>query len=509
MRESRRWRQLASPGSRELCSSGRATVRIRSNIGHALRIFNTLNRRATSLRPVAPPSVGMYVCGPTVQSPPHVGHGRSAVVFDVVRRYLSWKGYQVRFVRNITDVDDKIIAMAQEAGVSPTDHAVRITEQFHRGFRDLGVAVPDVEPKATEHIPDMLALIERLIQGGLAYPRGGDVYFKVRSLSDYGKLSGHDPDDLVAGARVEISGQKDDPLDFALWKQAKPGEPLWDSPWGEGRPGWHIECSAMAARYLGETFDIHGGGSDLIFPHHENEIAQSEGAAGRPLASIWMHNGMLNLGGEKMSKSTGHLVDLNEAIRRFGGLTVRLFYLQAHYRSPQEFSVELLEDARQALLRLRRVLEKTPCSDVLPDRSFVAGFEEAMDDDFATPRALGLLFRAVRGANQEMRRSGSGGPKAAAVRELAGVLGLHGLSLDSPDSEDGLDELRSPLADLAAREGIEPTGDPAAMVEWLVRQRSTARTQGDYAAADRIRDNLADLGIVLEDTRNGTTWVRR
>ena len=450
----------------------------------------------STLDPVAPPRVGMYVCGPTVQSPPHVGHGRSAVVFDVVRRYLSWKGWQVRFVRNITDVDDKIIAIAEEEGASPSEHAVRITEQFHRGYRRLGVAVPDVEPKATEHIPDMLSLIGILIGKDLAYPRGGDVYFRVRALSDYGKLSGHDPDDLVSGARVEVSEQKDDPLDFALWKQAKPGEPSWESPWGEGRPGWHIECSAMAARYLGETFDIHGGGSDLIFPHHENEIAQSEGAAKKPFARIWMHNGMLNLAGEKMSKSTGHLVDLNEANRRFGGRAVRLFYLQAHYRSPQEFSVELLEDARQALMRLGRVLGRTDDLGVAPDRSVLAGFEEAMDDDFATPRALGTMFRAVREANRELERTGSGGPQAAAVRELAAVLGL--------------DDFRSDLSESSEdREETEDAGATTEMVESLVRRRSQARAGGDYVTADRIREQLAEMGVVLEDTRDGTTWLRR
>ncbi len=475
-----------------------------------MRIFNSLTRAPVTFGAVDPPTVGMYVCGPTVQSAPHVGHGRSAVVFDVVRRYLTWKGFEVRFVRNITDVDDKIIAIAHRRGVDPGDHAVRITEDFHRGYRHLGVAVPDVEPKATEHIPQMLALIERLIRKGLAYPRGGDVYFRVRGLADYGKLSGHDPDDLVAGARVEVSERKEDPLDFALWKHAKPGEPSWGSPWGDGRPGWHIECSAMAARYLGDTFDIHGGGNDLIFPHHENEIAQSEGATDKPFARIWMHNGMLNLGGEKMSKSTGHLVDLNQAIRRFGGTAVRLFYLQAHYRSPQEFSAELLEDARQTLSRLRRVLDKTADLPASPDRLVMSEFQDAMDDDFATPRALGRLFGAVRGANRELERTGSGGPKAAAVREIAGVLGLVRQNLsDQPDAPEELDQLHKAVVTAAARAGIEPAGDTTAVVESLVRQRSRARSAGDYATADRIRNDLADLGIVLEDTRDGTTWVRR
>ena len=433
------------------------------------------------------------------------------MVFDVVRRYLAWKGWDVRFVRNITDVDDKIIAIAQREGVPPGEHAVRITEEFDRGYRDLGVAVPDIEPKATEHIPDMIALINRLIEKGLAYPRGGDVYFVVRSLPGYGKLSGHNLDDLLAGARVEISEQKDDPLDFALWKKAKPGEPWWDSPWGPGRPGWHIECSAMAARYLGETFDIHGGGSDLIFPHHENEIAQSEGANGMPFARIWMHNGMLNLSGEKMSKSTGHLVDLNEANRRFGGLVVRFFYLQAHYRSPQEFSLELLEDAQAALVRLSRLLEKTSDVKEPPHGETIAGFQEAMDDDFSTPRALGWLFTAVREANRELECNGSGGPYAAAAWEMARVLGLEDFSASfhslSHEQEGG--RLRASVAQVAIREGTDPGGDTSEIVDNLLAKRSSARFEGDYATADRIRYDLAALGIILEDSRDGTRWIRR
>jgi cysteinyl-tRNA synthetase len=484
-------------------------MRVRSNINGALRIFNTLNRELAEVIPLDPPTVGMYVCGPTVQSAPHVGHGRSAVVFDVVRRYLAWKGFEVHFVRNITDVDDKIIAIANAMDVSPESHAVKITEEFTKGYRDLGVADPDVEPKATEHIPDMISLIERLIGKGMAYSRGGDVYFVVRSLPSYGKLSGHNPDDLVAGSRVEVSEEKNDPLDFALWKRAKPGEPRWESPWGDGRPGWHIECSAMAARYLGETFDIHGGGSDLIFPHHENEIAQSEGANGQPFARIWMHNGMLNLSGEKMSKSTGHLVDLNEANRRYGGLAVRLFYLQAHYRSPQEFSLELLEDARQALTRLHRVLERTPDLQEPPNPGVISSFEEAMDDDFATPRALGLLFTAVREANRELDESGSGGPHAAAVWQLARVLGLEMSSSASPDPNGRDDPQWTAVNALAAAEGAGSAQKVSVMVQSLVAKRTSARNKGDYATADRIRDKLANLGIVLEDTRDGTTWLRR
>ncbi|MGH9890924.1 MAG: cysteine--tRNA ligase, partial [bacterium] len=276
-----------------------------------MQVHSTLHRGLVELEPASPGEVGIYVCGATVQSEPHVGHGRYAVVFDVIRRYLTWRGNQVRYVRNITDIDDKIIAAAAAAGESVTERAKRITSLFDEVYEALGVLPPDIEPKATDHVADMLVLIETLIDRGLAYPAAnGDVYFAVRAFPSYGKLSGRRLEELRAGARIEVSEMKNDPLDFALWKAAKPGEPSWDSPWGAGRPGWHIECSAMAARYLGSDFAIHGGGNDLIFPHHENEIAQSEGAIGQTFARYWLHNGMLNLSGEKMSKSTGRLIDL-------------------------------------------------------------------------------------------------------------------------------------------------------------------------------------------------------
>ena len=369
-----------------------------------LHLTNTLSRASEPLEPIVDGKIGMYVCGPTVQSAPHVGHGRSAVAFDAIRRYLGFRGYDVTYVRNITDVEDKIIAAAEETGETTDELAARVAGSFSAAYASLAVLEPDVEPKATEHIAEMLELIQRLIDRGLAYAvDDGDVYFSVRMLEQYGKLSGRNVDDLRSGARVEVSETKNDPLDFALWKSAKPGEPSWDAPWGAGRPGWHIECSAMAAKYLGESFDIHGGGSDLIFPHHENEIAQSEGASGEVFAKYWLHNGMVNLGGEKMAKSTGHVIGLEEAIARFGGPAVRLFYLRAHYRSPLEFSEDLLDEAVTSLRRISSLVERAgDTGDAVADPAVMERFIVKMDDDFNTPEALGVVFETVREANREL-----------------------------------------------------------------------------------------------------------
>ncbi len=452
-----------------------------------ISVYNTLGRRLEPLETRDAGKVGMYVCGPTVQSEPHLGHGRFAVVFDAIRRYLEWRGYDVTFVRNITDVEDKIIAAANEAGETMSERAERMVARFQATFEALGVRDPDIEPRATEHIPEMIELISRLIDRGLAYPAAnGDVYFRVRAMEKaYGKLSGRNVDEMRAGARIEVNEAKDDPLDFALWKAAKPGEPSWDSPWAPGRPGWHIECSAMASRYLGSDFDIHGGGADLIFPHHENEIAQSEGADGARFSRYWLHNGMVNLEGEKMSKSTGILVDLAEAIEAYGGTAVRLLYLRAHYRSPLEFSEALVAEANDALERIRRVLERAPRQPgVEPDAAVLDRFRAAMDDDFGTPNAIGVLFDAVREVN---RRLDSGEPAAgvaAAVDEMVEVLGIR-------------PEVRSFAGG--------PSDDD---VEALVAARNEARAARNFAEADRIRDELAGLGIVIEDGAGGTRWHR-
>ncbi|MDX1448054.1 MAG: cysteine--tRNA ligase [Acidimicrobiia bacterium] len=466
-----------------------------------IHVYNTLGRSLQPFVPNTDGKVGIYVCGPTVQSDPHVGHGRFAVAFDVIVRYLRWRGFDVTYVRNVTDVEDKIIAAAAETGETTEELAARVAERFTEAFESLRVLPPDHEPKATEHIDGMIRIIEQLIDRGLAYPgENGDVYFSVRTLEAYGKLSGRKPDELRAGARVEVDEFKHDPLDFALWKAAKPGEPWWESPWGAGRPGWHIECSAMSAEFLGETFDIHGGGNDLIFPHHENEIAQSEGANGQTFARYWLHSGMVNLGGEKMSKSTGHIIGLLEAIERFGGIAVRLFYLRAHYRSPLEFSEELIGDAKASLDRIGRVLDRTEPGGE-PDAGVMARFVEKMDADFATPEALGVLFDAVRDANRALDAGEDASGLVAAVHEIVDILGIR------PDSSD-LADLAEAVEALAERLGVEAGTEPESTIEALLERRTKARSERDFATSDAIRDGLAEAGIIVEDTPDGARWHR-
>ena len=466
-------------------------------------VNSTLHRGLVEFVPADSGSVGMYVCGATVQSQPHVGHGRYAVVFDMIRRYLAWKGYRVTYVRNITDIDDKIIIAAAEAGEDVSVRAERISGIFSSSYRALGVTEPDHEPKATEHIPEMLDLIARLIDRGLAYPAtNGDVYFSVRSLESYGKLSGRRPDELLSGARVEVSEDKNDPLDFALWKAAKPGEPAWDSPWGAGRPGWHIECSAMALRYLGNDFAIHGGGNDLIFPHHENEIAQSEGATGTTFARFWLHNGMLNLGGEKMSKSTGLLVDLQAAVARFGGMSLRLFYLMAHYRSPLDYSEELVTSASMAYDRIKRLLVRAPRpSGIEPDPVLLARFLGAMDQDFATPDALAAVFDAIAEANRLLDLGQEPAALLAAIHEVLMVLGV-------AVEPERLDDIAQLVTEVGAEFGVD-ADDPAEVVSQLMELRERARAERDFVRSDLIRDRLTHAGILLEDTSDGARWVRR
>ena len=467
-----------------------------------IHIYNTLGRRRQPLQPSEPDHVRMYVCGPTVQSEPHLGHGRSAVAFDVIRRYLVWRGFRVTFVRNITDVDDKIIQEAGRRGMPPEELAAEMTARFRETFQALNVAPPDAEPAATAHIGEMLEMIARLEERGLAYPAGGDVYFRVREKEDYGKLSGRDPDQLLAGARVEPGEAKRDPLDFALWKGAKPGEPSWESPWGAGRPGWHIECSAMSARYLGIPFDIHAGGADLIFPHHENEIAQSEGAYGEPFARYWLHNGMVNLQGEKMSKSTGRLIDLAGAAARAGGAALRLFFLRAAYRSPLEFSPRHLDEAAANLERLRAFRRRSPAGGT-PDRAVMARFTEVMDDDFNTSEGLAVLFEAVREGNVRLDQGRPADGLAAAAAEITAVLGV------DLDGDDG-GKSAADAAGLRALAGVyDVTGDDAEqLLAGLVEARRRARESRDWATADGIRDGLSRLGIVLEDSAGGTRWHR-
>ena len=467
-----------------------------------MQVYNTLTNSTEEFEPANPGEVRMYVCGATVQASPHLGHGRQAVVFDVIRRYLVWKGLAVTYVSNVTDIEDKIIAAAAERGVSTDQVVAEAYDQFTEGYRKLGVAAPDVEPRATEHIGDIIALVARLIEGGHAYEAGGDVYFAVRSFADYGKLSGRRIDELMAGARIDPDERKTDPLDFALWKASKPGEPAWESPWGPGRPGWHIECSAMAERHLGFSFDIHGGGLDLVFPHHENEIAQSEAAAeAEPFARYWLHNGMLNLGGEKMAKSVGNVFGLLDALDRWPPKAVRLFYLRKHYRAPLDFGAEALDDATAQLERLWSFRRRAEGPIDEPHGPTMDRFQTAMDDDFNTSEALAALFYAVSEGNRTIDSGEDAGPFAAAYDAIVDVLGL-------AEAASGLDDLVAEIAAMAERLGVSG-GEPEATVDALLDLRQQARDSGDYATSDAVRDGLSDIGIQVEDTPDGARWHRR
>lgn len=429
-----------------------------------------------------------------------MGHGRAFVFFDVVARYFGWLGNDVTYVLNVTDVDDKIIDAAREAGVEFRDHARHMEAVFFEGMDALGNRRPSVSPRATEHIPQIQSIISTLIQKGHAYPSGGDVYFSVRSHDSYLDLSGRSLEDMQAGARVEVNDLKQDPLDFVLWKGAKPGEPSWDSPWGPGRPGWHIECSAMATEYLGQGFDIHGGGSDLIFPHHENEIAQSRAATGNEFANYWLHNGMLNLGGQKMAKSTGILIPLSEAAASYPSAVLRLFYLRAHYRSELEYSLDLLAEASVAWDRLVAFRRRAEPNGAAPNSDALAVFRGAMDDDFNTPAAISVLFDLARTGNRMLDEGEDVSELAAAFDAITEVMGLvvEGQSLD--DISDGIAALADSL-NLGA-------DSPEATIEAIIALRASARTNKQWAVADQIRDGFGELGIVVEDSADGVRWHR-
>jgi cysteinyl-tRNA synthetase len=457
-----------------------------------LRIFNTLSREKQDFVPIEPGKVRLYVCGMTVYDYCHLGHARVMVVFDLVTRWLRASGLAVTYVRNITDIDDKIIKRAQENGESIHALTQRFIDAMNTDAAALGVIRPDHEPRATEYVGEMLEMIGQLERNGLAYQAAdGDVNFAVRKFSGYGKLSGKSLDDLRAGERVEVASSKDDPLDFVLWKHTKADEPAevkWDSPWGSGRPGWHIECSAMSSQLLGDHFDIHGGGADLQFPHHENEIAQSEGASGKPFVNVWMHNGFIRVDDEKMSKSLGNFFTIREVLGKFDPEVVRFFILRAHYRSPLNYSDVHLDDARGALTRLYTALKSVaPAAGAVdPDESHARRFAAALDDDFNTPEAMAVLFDLAN----ELNRTRS--PELA--RQLKGLGGVIGLLEREPQSflqadtgEDGLSSDR---------------------IEALLAERAAAKAARNFAEADRVRKTLGEAGIVLEDGPQGTTWRR-
>ncbi len=456
-----------------------------------LTIYNSLTRKKEPFRPITPGKVRMYVCGMTVYDYCHLGHARVMVVFDCIVRYLRWRGFDVTYVRNITDIDDKIIRRANELGIPIQQLTAKFIQAMHEDERALGCLPPDLEPKATQSIPQIIAMIQTLLDRGYAYlGDNGDVYYAVSKFQAYGKLSGKNLEELRAGARVEIAEAKHDPLDFVLWKRAKPGEPAWDSPWGPGRPGWHIECSAMSTSCLGAHFDIHGGGADLQFPHHENEIAQSEGATGKPFVNYWLHVGFVRIDQEKMSKSLGNVFTIRELLKTYPGEVLRFFILTSHYRSPLDYSEESLAQARAGLVRFYTALRGLPeASEGEAGEGFRQRFIDAMDDDFNTPEALAVLFDLTK----EINRLKSEFPKQAAefgatLKTLAGVLGL-------------LQE--TPEAFLKGKTELS-----ADEIERLIEQRNQARKAKDWATADRIRAQLGTHGIVLEDTPKGTIWRR-
>jgi len=527
-----------------------------------MKIYNTLNGRKEELATLNPDKVNMYVCGPTTYNYIHLGNARPLVVFDTVRRYLAFRGYQVRYVQNFTDVDDKIIKRAHEEGDDPIKLAARYIAEYFIDADALGIARADVHPRVSEHISDIITVISGLIDRGFAYEVDGDVYYRVKAFVGYGKLSGRSLDDMLAGARVEVDERKEEPVDFALWKKAKAGEPSWDSPWGQGRPGWHIECSVMSTKYLGDTVDIHGGGADLIFPHHENEIAQAEAYTGKPFVNYWMHNGFITVNSEKMSKSLGNFFILRDILAKYPHDVVRYYLIATHYRSPLDFDDGKLEEARKALGRLKTTLtlaaefmsnKNTAVSSDLPETQaeFLKRvmemrdkFIEAMDDDFNTAKALGDLFEMshiinsfIASANPENSHDQQLLQEAVGIfTELGTVLGIFmNRQEDKTQAVDALlaiilemrtlarqdkdytlaDSLRDLLNRLEVKVEDKPGGslfryetapEVDELMTYLINLRQDLKQKKEYARADLLRDKLKEIGIILEDTREGARW---
>ena len=464
-----------------------------------MKVYNTLTRKKEEFVPVDEKEIRIYVCGPTVYNYFHIGNARPFVVFDTLRRYLEYRGNKVKFVQNFTDVDDKIINRSHEEGISPGDVSEKYIQEYFTDADALGIKRASVHPKVSEHMPEIIAMIKTLEEKGLAYNVDGNVYYHVDAFKDYGKLSKQSIDDLKSGARIDVNDEKHSTLDFALWKKKKDGEPYWESPWGQGRPGWHIECSAMSKKHLGETIDIHGGGQDLIFPHHENEIAQSEAASGKQFATFWIHNGYLMIDKEKMSKSLGNFLTAREARKQFPPLAIRFFMLSAHYRSPLNFSMEGLEQAKNAserlangLLELTFALEKrdsAPTSDETLRKEFEQardGFYQSMDDDFNTAGAIGYIFELVRAVNSSLSKNEPIDRELLlevksfldTVEDILGIFGVH-----SADQGKGSDDIQA-----------------------LIDERDAARKSKNFKRSDEIRDQLLEQGIILEDTAQGTRW---
>jgi cysteinyl-tRNA synthetase len=498
----------------------------------AIRVYNTMSGKKEEFIPLQENKVGMYVCGVTVYDLCHIGHARSAIIFDMIYRYLRYRRYEVTFVRNFTDIDDKIINRANQEKTDYKTIAERYIREFEVDMGGLGLEKVTIEPRATDHIPEMIRLVSTLVENGYAYQGGSDVFFSVGRFKDYGKLSKRNLDEMQAGARVEIDEKKKNPLDFVLWKGSKPGEPFWESPWGKGRPGWHIECSVMSMKYLGETFDIHGGGKDLVFPHHENEIAQSEGATGKIFARYWIHNGFINIDKEKMSKSLGNFLTIKEVLKQWHPEVLRLFFLSSHYRSPLDYTEESLKEAKSGLDRFYSTLKAVqdelnkpvqPSPSALPSpskgegtgggapipdqslqaiESFQARFEEAMDDDFNTAQALGYFFDLQTYLNSLLNLS-----KGRPTEEILSLLKkgseyfskmgwIFGLFRD--DSESYLNEQR--------KAGLKKLTVSEEEILKLIEERNAARKEKNWKRADEVRNELLAKGIVLEDTPSGTNW---
>ncbi|TVR62455.1 MAG: cysteine--tRNA ligase [Candidatus Competibacteraceae bacterium] len=477
-----------------------------------LQIFNSLTRQKEEFKSIEPGKVRMYVCGMTVYDYCHVGHARAMVVFDVVVRWLRVKGYDVTYVRNITDIDDKIIHRAQESGEDFQALTARFIAAMHEDLAALNILPPTHEPRATEAMTDMLAMIQTLLEKGFAYVgTTGDVYYDVSRFARYGQLANKKLEDLRAGSRIDVEDAKDDPLDFVLWKAAKPGEPSWPSPWGEGRPGWHIECSAMSTHCLGAHFDIHGGGMDLKFPHHENEIAQSEAASGHRYVNFWMHNGFVQVDDEKMSKSLGNFFTVREVLQRYRPEEVRLFILSSHYRGPLNYSDENLEHAKASLKRLYTALRGLPLVEAPAVKEWQARFEQAMDDDFNTPEALAVLFDLAREINRLRTEDETSAARlSVTLRRLGEVMGL---LTDDPEGffqgASGASVTAPPArVDVTAQNPNIPVTLAKERIEALIAERAAARKAKNWAEADRVRALLQDAGIVLEDTAKGTLWRR-
>ena len=476
----------------------------------SLRIYNTLTGKKEVFEPVNKGRVGMYVCGPTVYDTSHIGHARAVVIFDLILRWLKTSAYEVTYVRNFTDVDDKIIKKANETGKKPKEISEKYIDEFHREMDALNVQRPSMEPKATDHIQDIIDFIDILIKKGSAYHvKGSDVFFSIESFREYGKLSGRNPEDMISGARIAVNDKKKNPMDFTLWKPAKPGEPSWESPWGMGRPGWHIECSAMSYKYLGESFDIHGGGKDLIFPHHENEIAQSEAAFGKQFVKYWVHNGFVDINHEKMSKSLGNFTMIKDVLKKYHPEVIRLFLLSKHYRSPIDYNENSMDEVTASLDKIYAFLARAYGAGIdpennnsCPDGDGWKNFAKAMDDDFNSALGMASVFEAVKRGNRLLDQNKSGLPEkvreeiniiCADLKKMGHILGIL--------SENPMDYFKAKKDAKLKGRSLDSHG-----IDMLVKERTRARKAKDFARADEIRAELDEMKVVLEDGPDGTTW---